>query len=844
MVETITPAVSPALAHIIERPRLFARLEEGGGSRVSLFAAPAGYGKTTLARQWGERQDCPVVWYRTNRASGDVALLAVQFDELFASLAPELPRDPGKVAAIAAANPSPSPLGRALVRTFGAITEDIVVIVDEWEAAVTPESDELLSMIVDGIPVRYVITTRERPDWFAPRLKMYGEGLEISVDELRMTDEEAAQVLAASGAVSGRARVMRTAGGWPAVLGLAAMRGEVDFTSDQLLSHTLDEFLADELLAAATPATQDALMLLAVSSIVDTGDAELLLGEASARGAISEASVKGIITVNERTGLFIHPLLRDLLIRSFKELTGETRREFLEKCRRLLDSNLWDEALSVAELSCDAEFTADAMTVALDELLEAGRTSSLERWVLAARKGGTKGGVIDYAEAELRLRQGDFDHSLALAACASDALAGDLCTRAHLLAAKAAHLATRPELRARHVTAAEDSATTPRTHADLLWLRFLSAADTESPDAEQFALALSEANDGSHNHALRIATAKVYLGFNYGKLRERVDAAEECVALADRAADPYASTSLLNAYSSALQMCGRYSDALKATDKEAAIASEFGLTFVTTYAELNRTAALTALREFAGARRALSIVERQAPASADPFVHSRLAVHSAVFAISKGDLVRATDHLARGSHARTTRSGRGASHALHALLLSAMDRCEEAEDEVRTALAHSQTVETHAFLAAGAAIRAAARGDSAECIRAYEEIVVSGAVYALVVAWRARYEVAATLLKSGEHRDAVRQLLLDANDTAIAKRAGISVPRLADRRLGLSAREQEVCELLAQGRTNQEIATMLFISLSTTKVHVKHILEKLGVRSRVEAGRIWEERSS
>src|SRR5579862_1269246 len=108
MVETITPTVSPAIAHIIERPRLIARLEEDGGSRVAMFAAPAGYGKTTLARQWGERQDCPVVWYRTNRASGDIALLAVQFDELLASLAPELPCDPGKVAAIAAANPSPS----------------------------------------------------------------------------------------------------------------------------------------------------------------------------------------------------------------------------------------------------------------------------------------------------------------------------------------------------------------------------------------------------------------------------------------------------------------------------------------------------------------------------------------------------------------------------------------------------------------------------------------------------------------------------------------------------------------------------------------------------------------
>src|SRR5438445_13672926 len=121
MVETTSPAVSLALAHIIERPRLIERLEEGGGARVAVFAAPAGYGKTTLARQWGDRQSCPVVWYRTNRASGDVALLAVQFDELFASLAPELARDPGKVAAIAAANPSPSPLGRALVRALAPI---------------------------------------------------------------------------------------------------------------------------------------------------------------------------------------------------------------------------------------------------------------------------------------------------------------------------------------------------------------------------------------------------------------------------------------------------------------------------------------------------------------------------------------------------------------------------------------------------------------------------------------------------------------------------------------------------------------------------------------------------
>src|SRR5256884_1406849 len=223
MVETIKAAASPALDHIIERPRLIARLEEGGGARVSVLAAPAGYGKTTLARQWSQRQAGPVGWYRTTGASGDVALLAVQLDDLLASIAPELPREPEKVATIASVNPSPRPLARAILRTFEALSQDVLLVVDEWEAAGTDEAEELLSMLVEGLRIRFLITTRTRPDWFTPRLEVYGEGLEIGVDELAMTDAEAARVVNGGGAVAGRARLMRTAGGWPPVLGPAGV---------------------------------------------------------------------------------------------------------------------------------------------------------------------------------------------------------------------------------------------------------------------------------------------------------------------------------------------------------------------------------------------------------------------------------------------------------------------------------------------------------------------------------------------------------------------------------------------------------------------------------------------
>jgi DNA-binding NarL/FixJ family response regulator len=59
----------------------------------------------------------------------------------------------------------------------------------------------------------------------------------------------------------------------------------------------------------------------------------------------------------------------------------------------------------------------------------------------------------------------------------------------------------------------------------------------------------------------------------------------------------------------------------------------------------------------------------------------------------------------------------------------------------------------------------------------------------------------------------------------------------------LSERETQVIRAIARGRTNQEIAAKLFISVSTVKSHLATIQAKLGVRNRVEiAAWAWESR--
>jgi DNA-binding CsgD family transcriptional regulator len=65
----------------------------------------------------------------------------------------------------------------------------------------------------------------------------------------------------------------------------------------------------------------------------------------------------------------------------------------------------------------------------------------------------------------------------------------------------------------------------------------------------------------------------------------------------------------------------------------------------------------------------------------------------------------------------------------------------------------------------------------------------------------------------------------------VASTGGAADPFPTDQ---LTRRETEVLALLTQSKSNKEIASVLFLSEATVKVHVRHILRKLGARSRTE----------
>jgi DNA-binding CsgD family transcriptional regulator len=83
---------------------------------------------------------------------------------------------------------------------------------------------------------------------------------------------------------------------------------------------------------------------------------------------------------------------------------------------------------------------------------------------------------------------------------------------------------------------------------------------------------------------------------------------------------------------------------------------------------------------------------------------------------------------------------------------------------------------------------------------------------------------------SEDHRD-----LLTFLNRPLGRSVVESVPTAMPSDFGLTSRELTVLDLIAQGKTNGEIAAALVISQSTVRRHVEHVLAKLGVGSRTAA---------
>jgi ATP/maltotriose-dependent transcriptional regulator MalT len=259
LVTKLHPPFVPA--QTVERERLFVRLRDGRGLKLSLVACPAGFGKSTLLAAWREREaeDRPVAWVSLDESDDDAVVLWSHVVEALGRVCPAV-RDSTPAEAVAAA----PLLEVVLPRLVNELVEQapLVLILDDFHRLSSAAARESVAWFVDHLPatVQLVLSTRADPALPLGALRAHGQLLELRADDLRFTVAEADEFL------NGRLGleladadvdllVSRTEG-WPAGIYLAALSlaGTADRPAlvrafDGTSAHVVD-FLSTEVLGA------------------------------------------------------------------------------------------------------------------------------------------------------------------------------------------------------------------------------------------------------------------------------------------------------------------------------------------------------------------------------------------------------------------------------------------------------------------------------------------------------------------------------------------------------------------------------------------------------------------
>jgi DNA-binding NarL/FixJ family response regulator len=322
-----------------------------------------------------------------------------------------------------------------------------------------------------------------------------------------------------------------------------------------------------------------------------------------------------------------------------------------------------------------------------------------------------------------------------------------------------------------------------------------------------------------------------------GELSRALDGGRIALSLPTEEADGMAHTSLLSTYSYALGMSCRYEESLRSIAELTRVAEAWGVHFPLPYAQLYTAMAYIGLRRFSASDRALGALERETRNEPGDYFRGHLPIQRARLYASVGDLRRAVEALALGPIESGRRGFRGEFLAWQGLLRAASSEFDLAEELACAAHETSRSLEATSLVSVTRAI-AALRSRSPNRADAFlESAIATEAWDPILIAVRAVPDLGRRIAQQREAADWLRRILVMSSDRSLAALIGLPIPRAAMPKQNLTPREEDVHELLAQGLTNEEIAASLYISLSTTKVHVKHIYDKLGVRSRLEAAR-------
>jgi LuxR family maltose regulon positive regulatory protein len=377
-------------------------LHPGGFTRkLTLFSAPAGYGKTSLAVEWLRSTNLPYTWLSLDEGDNDpsrfLAYLVsamqrvynrIDSDELTPDsinnllAAPELP--PGEVVLT------------TLINEFHHLPQPAMIVLDDYHLLQAESVHKQINFLIEHLPeqLHLVILTREDPQIPLHRMRAKRHILEIRQSNLRFSLPESAELLQRTGGVilaqADLEALHRRTEGWIAGLQLAALslRSHPDphhfIQSFSGSSRYILDYLFEETFHRQPVDVQNFLLKTAILNRLTAPLCNALTGRSDGQGQLEALEKINLFIVplgQARRWYRYHYLFAELL-RHLLHIQGEIREtELHQRAGRWYWENEYPaEAIGHALSAGDSEQAATWIEAASGPMLKRGEIATLIGW--------------------------------------------------------------------------------------------------------------------------------------------------------------------------------------------------------------------------------------------------------------------------------------------------------------------------------------------------------------------------------------------------------------------------------------------------------------------------------
>ncbi len=369
-------------AGFVSRPRLVQRVANPRRGHVTLIAAPAGYGKTTLLAEFYQVQKGDIAWVTIDEEDNDPAVFWEYVATALGVKTLGIWQDPKSRV-------------DALLNELAAQRENKILVLDDLHGIESKTVLKDLARFIEYAPQRvsFVLASRRTPQLPLARWRARGQLNEIGTGQMAFTRGEARDLLQKTMQLEmdgdALARLEKLTQGWAAALQLAALslRGESSAVNGEIARAHIFEYFAGEVLRKQSRLIQRFLMEIAVLERISRELADAATGRTDSGELLAEL-VRANLFISamdaEQRWFRFHPLFAEFLQKRLLETDPEGMRTIHERAGDWLAARgLYVEAIRHAMRAGNFRQAGVWVEMACDEAMQHGQLATMRRWLEA-----------------------------------------------------------------------------------------------------------------------------------------------------------------------------------------------------------------------------------------------------------------------------------------------------------------------------------------------------------------------------------------------------------------------------------------------------------------------------